>query len=88
MMDAEVADRFQLINAMLPKELLQRVLELVAVEQRLAARPGDALRDTYRHLARVCRHWRDALRDPVLLKRVKQRLHAIGGYMIEKVSVP
>ena len=70
---------------MLPRELLSSILELVAVEQRLAARPGGALRDTYRHLARVCRHWRDALRDPVLLKRVKQRLHARGGYVIERV---
>ena len=62
---------------MLPLELLQRILTEVAVADELA-RPLCSLSDTYRHLAAVCRRWRDALSEPDVWRGVRRRVIDIG----------
>ena len=61
----------------LPDELLQRVLQFAAVDHALD-HPLSPLRDTYLHLALVCRRWREALRGKGAVRGVRERLVVRG----------
>jgi hypothetical protein len=61
----------------LPPELLARVVIHAAVAHKLQG-PLTSFNDSYRHLAAVCRLWREVLKAPSVWRRVKERVNAIG----------